>query len=86
MTTRERLQDMMADAGYPLSTGPIGAQGYWRINAKYDDTTVCWEGFTTGRQHVVSYDTMTNCVRRGFTASDGDGKLWITANKKKPSP
>lgn len=84
-TTRERLFDMLAESGVFLQNPPIGAQGYYRISAKYDDTTVCWEGYAKVNGtfvHVVSYDTMTACVRRGFTASDDSGLLWVYAKPK----
>lgn len=88
MTVRERLRQKLAEVGLP-TTHISGAKGYYRIMKHLDDTTVCWEACTTEliTTHVVSYDTMTACVRRGFTVSrDEDGVLtYVAANPEKKS-
>lgn len=72
MTTRERLVKMLAEAGY-LDAQIHPATGYWR-SSPYADV-YRWEGNCARpgapnlRVPIASWDTMTACVRRGFTVS-----------------
>jgi hypothetical protein len=85
-TVRARLAARLAGAGYPLDVGPTGAQGYYRISKRLDDTTTCWDGYVRRGirwLHVVSYDTMSDCVRYGFDTAEVDSLVWVYARKPK---
>src|SRR4051794_11759559 len=73
-TTRERLAELLAAQGLRVEPAELrSAEGHQRINkVTLDDDVVTWECWAHGAwgtytKHVVSYDTMTACVRRGFT-------------------
>jgi hypothetical protein len=80
-TTREKLAELLRDAGYNVEAKDIsGAKGWYRIEQKYDDRTVCWEASATKtgessvlRYFVYSRATMTECARRGITLIDDGG-------------
>lgn len=80
---------MLTEAGYPPKGLPASVQGWYRINRSKDDTTVCWDTFVTRgvrTLHVVSYDTMTACVRNGFDVSEDDSLVWVTARTRDGKP
>ena len=81
-TIRQRLGDLLKEAGHPLVRLPHSSQGNDRINRRFDDTTMCWDGWTSAEisLHVVSYDTMTACVKHGILLRPGGYLLWVAAN------
>jgi len=72
-TPRERLAQHLRATGYEVEAEDIhGALGWYRIEQKYDDMTVCWEvwavkaGESANLPHYLySRSTMTDCARRG---------------------
>ncbi|MGC1294389.1 MAG: hypothetical protein WA869_05050 [Alloacidobacterium sp.] len=78
---QEQLRQRLADAGvrltHGISFGPLDP---------HDDTTVRWETHGSYKNHqilhVLSYDTVTDCARRGIVLSEpSDGMLWIDARE-----
>lgn len=84
LAPQDQLAKRLADAGVELTHGI----SFGRADP-YDDTTVRWEthGHLGKRRqlHILSYDTVTACARRGIIVSKvDDGMLWIDA--KAPAP
>jgi len=84
-TVRDRLAERLLALGWTVAPGHKinGAVGYYRINQRFDDTTVTWETWAIARgqcfaTHLVSYDTMTACAR-GCTVGQIGGVYWVHA-------
>lgn len=67
MTIRERLAKMLTEKlGFEVKASELyPATGHWRTN-HYSDC-LRWEG----NHDIGSWSTMTDCVRKGFTISEG---------------
>lgn len=82
LTTRQKLAKRLAD-DHDFHVDPsaiTGAQGFYRINQRFDDMVVTWECYAhkVGEKfprHIVSYGTMTECARFGFTLREMAGAL-----------
>lgn len=87
-TPRERLARRLRDEGFDVDAHRISfCHGWYRINQKYDDTIVTWEVYTPEGGWLWSYDTITDCARRGVNFGErGDGYgIQVFANEKPKS-
>jgi hypothetical protein len=82
---KRRLIRLLADEGLAVNeTGIIHAKGWTTsVHKKWDDTTVTWECYAYAdgsplSHHVVSYDTILECVRNGIVVDKDDRDLtWV---------
>jgi hypothetical protein len=89
-TPREKLARMLRDEGFDLEARAIhSAEGYHRIYAHLDDTTVCWEAYAVREGQTVylhSYERITTLARKGFvfdqdTTHPTFFEFWAKASK-----
>lgn len=92
-TIRERLEGVLNKLGWIIAPGHTlnSVQGFYRVNQKFDDTIVTWETWAYREddrfkdpKHLVSYDTMSACVKGcEVTPDDPRSKAetlyWVTA-------
>jgi hypothetical protein len=94
MRPRDQLVDRLLDLGWTVTIGPHGAVGWYRVNRRFDDTIVTWECWAhrTGdnpdfqSKHLVSYDTMTACARRGCRVSEIGDVWWVSVTQSAHKP
>jgi hypothetical protein len=87
LTTRERLEQKLLSLGWRIAPGHKlnSAQGWYRINQRFDDTIVTWETWAERKgdlfpKHLVSYDTMRACAR-GCIVTQLGSLWWVTAGE-----
>jgi hypothetical protein len=91
-TIRDRLTIQLEKLGWIIAPGHAlnSVQGYYRANQKYDDTIVTWETWAYRKddrsknpKHLVSYDTMSACVKGCEIRPDAHSKTeslyWVDA-------
>ena len=84
-TVRERLEERLRACGWTIEPGHalMSAVGWYRVNRRWDDTTVCWDTWARRSgdlfpHHLVSFDTMTSCARGCEVGEIGD-VWWVHA-------
>ena len=77
-TVRQRLRALLAEEGQECDD-LFAATGYWRRS--HGGGNVRWEAWNQHGKHIVSYDTMTECVKKGITIRDYGARdnIWIDA-------
>lgn len=84
---KRSLVKRLEGLGWIVTIGPIGALGGNRRWRYRDDTTVCWEAHAYRKgepenltTHLISYDTMTACVRGCSVDPDDRYVAWVNAS------
>lgn len=78
---RIKLAEMLVAQGYEVEPDDLwSAEGHYRIYGNQEES-LRWEAFERGadyahQRHLISFSTMTECVRKGFDLNHDHGNTW----------